>query len=245
MIRWLCAFLLLAAPAAAAEITVLSAGAVHGLAAAVKPAFEATTGDRVTLRNDTTGALVRRIRAGEAFDVVMISPAGLDSIADKLAPGTRAALASVGIGVGVRAGAPAPNIATPHAFRSAMRHARAVAYVDPASGATGGTYIARLFQSLGIAETMAAKSVLVPGGLAATAVADGRADIVLGQASEILAVPGVVLAGPLPEPIQMRTQYAGAIAAASPQKTAAAAFLRAMTEPGARALMAAHGLTAP
>jgi molybdate transport system substrate-binding protein len=245
MIRWLFALFLLTSPAAAGEVTVLSAGAINGVAAAMKPVFEREAGDTVTLRNDTAGALVKRIQAGEAFDVVLLSQAGLDSLGDKVAPGTRVTLASVGVGVGVREGAAPPDIATVEAFRATMLRARAVAYIDPASGGTSGIYIARLFQSLGIAEAMAPKSVLVQGGLAATAVTDGRADVVLQQASEIRAVPGVTLAGPLPDAIQMRTVYAGGLAAGSKDNAAAAAFLRAMSGPDARAAMATHGLTAP
>ena len=47
-----------------------------------------------------------------------------------------------------------------------MLAARKVAYIDPAAGGSSGIYVAKLFQTLGIADAMAPKSVLVNGGLA-------------------------------------------------------------------------------
>lgn len=247
MIRWIAAVLLLAAPARAADLTVLSTGAIQAVAADLTPAFETSTGNKIILRNDTAGALLRRIAGGETFDVVLITPPALDQLvkAGKIATGSEVKLAQVGIGVGVRTGSPKPDISTVAAFKSAMLGARSVAYVDPASGGSSGIYLARLFERMGIADAMAPKSVLVNGGLAAKAVVDGRADIVLQQISEILAVPGVTLVGPLPIEIQNQTVYAGAVAAGSNAPAAARAFLAALSGPAARPVLAAKGLASP
>jgi molybdate transport system substrate-binding protein len=247
VIRWIAVFLLLVAPARAADITVLSAGAINAIAKALTPAFEASTGNTVTLRNDTVGGLVRRITGGEAFDVVLMSPAGLDELAKagKIAPGSSVKLAQVGIGVGVRDGSAAPDINTVAAFRTAMLEARKIAYIDPASGGSSGIYLAKLFQTMGIADAMAPKSVLVNGGLAATAVLDKRADIVLQQISEIVAVPGITLVGPLPPTIQNQTTYAGAVAVGLPAPDAARAFLATMASPAARSMLEQKGMTPP
>jgi molybdate transport system substrate-binding protein len=248
MIRWVAAcLLLLATQARAADITVLSAGAINSVAKALIPEFEASTGNKVTLRNDTVGALSRRIAAGETFDVVMMSPAGLDELAKagKIAPGSNARLAQVGIGVGIRNGSAAPDISTAAAFKAALLGVRKVAYIDPASGGSSGIYLAKLFQTMGIAEAMAPKSVLVNGGLAATAVVDGRADIVVQQISEVIAVPGITLVGPLPAEIQNLTTYAGAIAADSAAPAAARAFLATMAGPTARPVLEKKGMTQP
>jgi molybdate transport system substrate-binding protein len=248
MIRWVAAcLLLLAAQAQAADITVLSAGAINSVAKALIPEFEASTGNKVTLRNDTVGALVRRIAAGETFDVVMMSPAGLDELAKagKIAPESNVRLAQVGIGVGIKSGSPAPDISTVAAFKAALLGVRKVAYIDPASGGSSGIYLAKLFQTMGIAEAMAPKSVLVNGGLAATAVVDGRADMVAQQISEVIAVPGITLVGPLPAEIQNLTTYAGAIAPDSASPAAARAFLATMAGPTARPVLETKGMTQP
>ncbi|HEY1414230.1 MAG TPA: substrate-binding domain-containing protein [Rhodopila sp.] len=247
MIRWFVAGLLLAAPARAADLTVLTAGAYKTVAAAVVPAFEAQTGDRVILRNDTTGALIHRIEAGESFDVVLISPSGLNQLAKagKIVADSETKVAKVGVGVAVKKGASKPDISTVAAFKAAMLKARAVAYLDPAAGGTSGIYVAKLFKTLGIADAIAPKAVLVNGGLAAEAVADGRADIVVHQISEILMVPGVTLVGPLPAEIQSETVYAGAIGTASASPESARAFLATLTGPAARSVLVAKGMTPP
>jgi molybdate transport system substrate-binding protein len=248
MIRWIAAFLLLAAPAVhAADITVLSAGAINSVAKALTPAFEAKTGNKVILRNDTVGGLLRRIAGGETFDVVMMSPAGLDQLAKagKIAPASGIRLAAVGIGVGVKTGSPAPDISTVAAFKAAILRSRKVAYINPASGGSSGIYLAKLFHTLGIADAMAPKSVLIDGGLAATAVLDGRADIVVQQISEVVAVPGITLVGPLPAKIQNQTIYAGAVAAGTSAPAASRAFLAAMASPAAQPVLKTKGMLPP
>lgn len=247
MIRWVTALLLLATPVRAADLTVLTAGAFKPAAAALVPSFEVQTGNHLTLRNDTVGALLRRIEAGEHFDVVLLSPTGLESLAKsgKIVPGSATNLAKVGIGVAVKTGAPAPDISTVAAFRATMLNAGSVARIDPASGGSSGIYVAKLFQTLGIAAAMAPKSVLVKGGLAAEPVANGQAEIVVHQISEIIAVPGVTLVGPLPPEIQNETTYAGAISSASSAPDAARAFLTHLSSPAAQAVLTEKGMVPP
>jgi molybdate transport system substrate-binding protein len=191
--------------------------------------------------------LIRRIEAGEPFDVVLISPSGLDQLAKaaKIVADSETKVAKVGVGVAVKQGAPKPDISTVAAFKAAMLGARSVAYIDPAAGGSSGIYVAKLFKTLGIADAIAPKAVLVNGGLAAEAVVDGRADIVVHQISEILAVPGATLVGPLPAEIQSETVYAGAVAVASGSKDAAQALLATLAGPAARAVLSAKGMEPP
>ena len=53
------------------------------------------------------------------------------------------------------------------------------------------------------------------------------------QLSELLHVPGITLAGPLPEPIQITTTFSGAVATAVAQPAAAQALLAFMASPQA------------
>jgi molybdate transport system substrate-binding protein len=249
MIRFLAGalLLLLSTQARASEITVLCAGAVEPIVQALDMKFETTTGNTIILRVDTVGGMLRRIASGQTFDVVMASAAALDELTKegKIAPDSRVKLANIGIGVGIKTGAKAPDISTVAAFKASMLAASKVAYIDPASGGSSGIYVGKLFQTLGIADAIAPKSVLVKGGLAAKAVLDGQADLVVQQISEINAVPGITVVGKLPAEIQHLTPYAGAVSATSIDPVAAKAFLAVMSGPLAPPVLAAHRMDQP
>jgi len=247
----LAALLLLPVGAAQAQalateppLRLLTAGAFKEVVLALLPAFQAQTGLKVDLASDTVGGLVRRIGDGQPFDVVFASQDGLKRLAaaGHVRPASIADVASVGIGIGIREGTAAPPLSTTAEFIAALRAARAIAYIDPASGGSSGIYLSGLFQRLQIADMVQAKAVLVPGGLAAERVARGEADIVLHQASEILPVRGVVLVGELPASIQSRTTYGGAVAAASALPQQAQALLAAFTAASAAPVIRSKGM---
>lgn len=235
---------LLGLPAEAAEIKVLTSGAYKPVVVALVPVFEKATGHKVTVDNDTAGALVRRVEGGETFDVLALTPGGLTDLAKKgrVMAEPPVALAKVGIGVAVKEGAKAPDIATTDAFRHALLGATKVAMIDPAAGGSSGIYLAGLFERWGIADAIKAKAVLVPGGLVATRVVSGEADLAIHQISEILAVKGAVLVGPLPAEIQNYTVYAGGISTAAKEPDAARAFLKVLSGPDAAAVLSVKGM---
>lgn len=233
-----------AAPVAAAEIRLLSGGAFMQVVETLVPEFEKQTGHTVKIDKDTAGGLKKRIEGGEAFDVAVITPAAMESLIKdgKLAASSYVKLATVGVGVGVREGAPMPDISSVDALKRALLAARGVAYIDPASGGTSGIYVDKLLERLGIADQVRPKAKLKKGGHAADFVASGEADIVLQQASEIIPVKGVVLVGPLPAEIQSTTTYAGAISAQSKQPEAALALLKMFSGPQAAAVLKSKGM---
>ncbi|MEP9376233.1 substrate-binding domain-containing protein [Aquabacter sp. CN5-332] len=231
--------------AGAAEITVLTTGAFKPVAAELAARFQAETGTTVKVENDTAGALVRKVEGGATFDVLILTPGALADFAKKgkvAEPVTE--LARVGIGVAVKEGAARPDIATVDGFKRTLLAAKSVAMIDPAAGGSSGIYLEKLFERLGIAQEMKAKAVLVPGGLVATRVVSGEADIAIHQISEILAVKGAVLVGPLPAEIQNFTVYA---AAASPtaHQPEAGAFLNLLSGPQAASVLEAKGMVPP
>jgi molybdate transport system substrate-binding protein len=241
------ALLVPCAGALAADLKVLTAGAFKPVVMALAPVFEQRTGHRLVVDNDTAGALQKRIAGGEAFDLVVLTPAAIEQLAaaGKVAPGTSARLARVAIGVAVKQGASAPDIGSVAAFRQALLDARAVAYIDPAAGGSSGVYLSQLFVKMGIAPQMQAKAVLVPGGLVAQRVVDGEADLAVHQVSEILAVPGATLVGPIPAEVQNYTVYAGAVGAAAREPSAAQDFLTLLGSAEALAVLARKGMEAP
>jgi molybdate transport system substrate-binding protein len=235
---------LLASQAHADPLKVLTTGAFREVVIAMAPKFLAKTGIAVDVREGTAGALIKRVDNGEGFDVLVLTPAAVAHCAERgvIVAASTTPLAKVGIGVAVRAGTPAPLIRTVEQFKQALLDARAVAYVDPASGGSSGVYLTALFERLGIAEQVRAKAVLAFGGLVAPRLLTGEADIALHQISEILLVPNVTLVGPLPAEIQSYTEYAGGVGAKASQADAAQAFLSMLASPEAGDTMRLKGM---
>lgn len=236
-----------AAPAGAAEIKVLTAGAYKSVVVAIQPEFEQKSGHKLVIDNDTVGALTKRVEGGEAFDVIVVSPGAVDDLIKKgkAVAGTRQALARVGIGVMVKEGAPKPDISSVDAFKKAVLDAKTVAYIDPASGGSSGIYLAGLFEKLGIANAVKPKAKLKQGGYVADLIVSGEAELGIHQISEILPVKGVTLVGPLPAEIQNYTTYAAGLSASARDAEAAKALIQALAGSMAAPVLKSKGMDGP
>jgi molybdate transport system substrate-binding protein len=233
-------------PVAAADLKVLTAGAFKGALLEIAPEFEKRTGNKLTIDNDTAGGLAKRVGAGESFDVVVMPPAGMGPfLGSRLVESSAKPLARSGIGVAVKQGAAKPDISSVDAWKQSLLAAKSVAYIDPASGGSSGVYLAKLFDKLGIAAALKPKTVLVKGGLVGEKVANGEAEIGMQQMSELLAVPGTVVVGPIPLEVQNYTIYAGAISTGSGNRAAAEELMRTLADPRNLPLLQKKGLDGP
>ncbi len=232
--------------AQAAEVKILTAGAMKQVVLALQPEFE-KQGHKLVVDNDTAGALQKRIEDGETFDIAVITPGVLERLAGrgKTIPATQVRLARVAIGVMVRPGAKLPDISTVDAFKQALLDAKTVAYIDPASGGSSGLYLEKLFEKMGIAHAIHAKARLKRGGYVADLLVSGEAELGIHQISEIVPVKGVVLVGPLPAEIQNFTTYSGAISAQARDAVAAKAFLELLAGPAGAAVLRDRGMDRP
>ena len=224
--------LLFAAPCGAADLKVISAGAVRGLIAQIIEDYSRQTGQKFDFTIGTTGQLRTVITSGQHADLIIVSIPLMGELekTGKLMPGSRADLGRVGIGVTVREGASVPDVATPDALKKTLLEAHSVAYTDPAEGGTSGIYFNGLAERFGIAEAIKKKAVLTKGGReAAIEVAEGRAEMAVIYMSESVVVKGVKIAGALPASLQDYSAYAAAIPANSTDAAAARAFIAALT----------------
>src|SRR5438477_10518170 len=182
--------------ASAADIRVMHGGAFTQAIAAVVPDFEKQTGHKVTLERETVGELTKRIEARRPFDVAVGAGGAIEELAkkDRTAAGSRVNLARVGVGVVVKAGAPAPDISTVEAFKRALIAAKSVAYIDPQAGGSSGIYVAGPLDKLGLASQVGPKAVLIHRGAVAEHIAKGEGELGLHQLSGILPVPGIRMA---------------------------------------------------
>lgn len=233
--------------ATAAEIKVLTTGAFRQVVVALVPEFERETGHKVAVDNGTVGQLTKRVEGGEAFDVLVLSPRGLEEFVGKgkIVAGSPVKVAKVGVGVMVKAGAPKPDVSSVEAFKQALLKAQSVGYIDPASGGSSGIYVAGLLQRLGIAEQIGPKAKLKRGGHVSDLVVAGEAEIGIHQMSEIVGQAGVDLVGPLPAEIQNYTTYAVGLSPAARDADAGRAFIRLLGSPAAAAVLKAKGMEAP
>ena len=239
---------LFAMPAAAADLKVISAGAVRGLIAQIIEDYTRQTGQKFDFTIGTTGQLRNIIATGQHADLIIASAPLMGELekTGKMTPGSRADLGRVGIGVTVREGAAVPDVSTPDALKNALIAARSVAYTDPAEGGTSGIYFNNLADKFGIGDAVRKKAVLTRGGReAAIEVAEGRAEMAIVFMSESAVVKGVKLAGPLPGPLQDYSVYAAAIPASSTDAAAARAFIAALTSPAMAERWKANGFEPP
>ena len=222
----------------------LTAGAFKQVVLAIVPEFEKQTGHKVTVENDTVGALTKRIEGGEAFDLAVLTPAAVNDLSGKgkLVAGSRTNLARVGVGVVVKEGTPKPDISSVEAFKKALLAAKSVAYIDPAAGGSSGIYVSGLLDKLGVAAEVKAKAKLIHGGAVAEHIAKGEAELGIHQISEILPVKGITLVGPLPAEIQNYTVYAAGLGASAKDGEAAKALIKALSGPAAADVLKSKGM---
>ena len=226
-------------------IKVLSCGAVQSMVTALGAEFEQATGHTLDLNFGTAGALRGRLKGGEAADLIILPATTVEAMEKDGAfvPGSRTDLGRTVTGVAVRAGAPAPDISTPEAFKKALLDASTISYTDPKAGGSSGTVFAGLLEKLGIAEAVSKKAVLGERGHhVAELVASGKAEIGTTFISEILTVPGARVVGPLPGELQNANTYTAAIPAGSAFPEVAAGLLRTLTDPASRSRWTAAGL---
>jgi molybdate transport system substrate-binding protein len=230
--------------AQAAEIKVLSAGAMKGIVADLAESFRQETGHTVAISTGTAGEIRQKMTAGDPADVVFVTDAVIEQLAATrvVVADTRSDIARTGIGVAVREGTPPPDISTPDALKQALLAARSIVYVDPAIGATSGIHFVGVLQRLGIAEAVKDKTVLWPGGYAAEALLKGQAELCVHQISEILPVKGVTLVGPLPRELQKITTYSAALSSRATTPEVGRAFIAFVSRPSFKAKLAAAGL---
>lgn len=225
----------------AVEIAVLSTQAPEKAYRELVPQFEQATGHRVKTAFTGTIDARKRIAEGQAFDLLIMASPDIDDFmrSGTLVTGSRVDLARSGIGVGVKAGAPKPDIGTTEAFKKTLLAAQSIGY----SSGPSGVYIIGLFERLGIADQVTPKLKQTPTGVfVGTILANGEVKIGIQQVSEISTFPGVDYVGPLPADIQKMTIFSSGIAAKGRQPDAARALIEFLTSPRSAAAFKKRGM---
>jgi molybdate transport system substrate-binding protein len=226
----------------AAELKLIAGGSMTASMNEIAPQFEKTTGHKLLIHFDSTPNIITLVTSGTPFDVVVVP---VDVFKDAAAKARFASappvdIARVGYGIIVRAGAPKPDISTPDAFKKALLASPSIAFL-PSSAA--GAYITKVFDRLGIAEAMKARTKIqaTPAAIA-PAVAKGEAELGVFL-TNVLIASGVELVGPFPGDLQQELVFTSAIAADTKEADAAKALIDYLKTPAATAIIKAAGMT--
>ncbi len=246
--RWTAAALLAAlllARSAAADVSVATSGTFTAAYLELIPELERRANDKIVTAATSIGAgpdsIPSRLQRGEAIDVVIVADTVLEQLIDDgfVVADSRADLARSGIAIAVRAGAPKPDVSTVDALRETLLRAQSIAY----SGSVSGTYVStELFQRLGIADEVAAKSRKIDRERVGAVVARGDAEIGFQQLSELLPVPGIDVVGPLPAEVQKISLFSAGVINGSRHPDAARAIVAYLASAEAAPVVARTGL---
>jgi molybdate transport system substrate-binding protein len=218
---------------------------VRGAVGTLGSAFTQAQNCHLDITYLPSSAIGPRLAAGEATDALIATREAIDDLLKQgtVAAGTDIALARSTLGLAVRKGAAKPDISTPDALRSALLAARTVACSHPTMGGASGPDFVKALVKLGIADDMKARCKHPPPGtFTATLLVSGEADLAVQQISELVAVDGAELVGPLPDEVQTITTFVGAIHARAAAPGAARALFAFLRTPQAQSAFRSSGL---
>jgi molybdate transport system substrate-binding protein len=223
------------------ELKIFTTRAIATVLDKAGPEFERTTGHRLQVTTNIAIRMVRRIIAGEPFDLLVGSPAQIDDLIrqGRIIADTRKDLTRSGIGVLVRAGAPKPDISSTEAFKQALIDARSIVYLKEGQS---GVYLDGVLERLGLADAIRPKATRPERDIVSELVASGDIELGMVVITQILTTPGVDLVGPLPAAIQSYITFTGGVSSASRHAGAARQLLAFLTGPAVVQIIEAQGM---
>lgn len=229
------------------EVKILATTAMKTVFEELSPQFQAAIGRRVNGSFGPSVQIEKRLAAGEAADVVVLTTAAANEAAasGKILPASLRDIARSSLGVAVRRGAPKPDISSVESFKRALLAAKSVAVSKPVGAGLSGAHMAKVFVELGIAEAMTPKLKYGTGGvsgLVGLIIERGEAELGVQQIAELKAVPGVDFVGPLPAALQAITPFTAAIPANAPDAEAGRKLIALLLTSAAKRVITGKGL---
>ena len=225
----------------AADIVGISSMATRQILAERSDAYRQKTGRSVAIESVGGVDAARRIRAGEKFDIAVLADDAMKRLEEDgfLKPGSRAGFADSGIAVAVRSGAKRPDLSDEAATKAAVLSAQSVGY----STGPSGTHVLKLLEKWGVDQSKTVRIIQAPPGVpVGSLVASGEAELGFQQLSEFLDVPGIDIAGTLPQEIQSLTRFSCGVCALATNEAGARDLIFFLTSREADASKRRHGM---
>jgi molybdate transport system substrate-binding protein len=229
------------------EIKVVASTAMKTSLDELAPEFERATGNTLSFSFGPSAKITKMVADGEPNDVAIVTDQGHDDLTrqGRLVPGIRADIAKSAMALAVQRGAPKPDISSAAKFKEALLAAKSLGMSNPVGGGQSGANLVKIFDKLGIADAMKAKSVYGPGGpagLIGNFLVRNEVEIGIQQLPELMAVPGIDIVGPLPPEIQMMTVFSAGLSTAAKNVEGANALIHFLTTTRAVGVIMAKGM---
>lgn len=232
--------ILMAPGAHAADVNVFVTNAARRAYGTLIPQFERASGHKVVNQFGLPPELIKKMEAGEPFDVMILSydVEGLVK-QGKLAGNSRTVFGRSGVGIAVRQGAPKPDFSTVEAFKRSLLSAKAIGTSGEGSS---GRFVADLLERLGIADQV--KPKIRVGGTDGTAMllSRGDADFAVTGLPPLLGFANIEWLGYIPADIQFWIVFSGGLNTKAKEPEAGRALLNFLTTPAAVAVFKDNGI---
>jgi molybdate transport system substrate-binding protein len=226
--------------AAATSIDVLSTLALRGVLVAIADECHAETGLSFAATYKATNMFLGLIAQGLTADMIIVTREAIDRLVRDgvIVDGSTADLAQSGVGLAVKAGAAKPDISSVDALRRTLLEAKSVAFSR--IGASG-LYFGQVIERLGIADEVRRKAHISDSFVGEVA-ARGEAEIAVQQISELKAVAGIDIVGPLPDEVQKISVFAAGVFRAARNPKGASTLIAYLADPRLAGVVTAAGL---
>ncbi len=225
---------------AATSIDVLSTLALRGVLVAIADAFHAHTGLSFAATYKSTNMTLGLIAEGLTADMTIVTREAMDALVRDgvIVDGSTADLAQSGVGIAVPAGAAKPDIGSVEALRRTLKEAKSIAFSR--LGASG-IHFGNVIEQLGVADEVRRKARISDSFVGEVA-ARGEAEIAVQQISELKAVAGIDIVGPLPGAVQKISVFSAGIFRAARHPAGAATLIAYLADPRLAGVVSATGL---
>jgi molybdate transport system substrate-binding protein len=227
--------------AATPSIDVLSTLALRGVLVAVADEFRTQTGlSFAATYKSTNMALGLIAQGGVTADMTIVTREAIDKLVGDgiIVDGSTADLAQSSVGIAVRAGAAKPDISSVDALRRTLLAAKSVAFSR--LGASG-IHFGHVIERLGIADEVRRKAHIGDAFVGEVA-ARGDAEIAVQQISELKAVAGIDIVGPLPDEVQKISVFAAGVFRAARNPGGASTLIAYLADPRLAGVVSGAGL---